>query len=153
MFSLTAGFGSAQIPLRGRVAVTLALDRPLYVANLRPPTDPSRSVPRLRAELIVENTTDFGVSLMFPSGQRFDFEIRNPEDTVVYRWSDGRLFTQAGSAIDLSPGKQVFSVEIPLSDKTGQPLPAGAYTIGGWLTTGSVRSYGALSGFEIEHVF
>lgn len=152
MVLLEATLGTTTIQ-GSRVSVTLALDRPLYVANLMPPTDPSRSIPRLRAELIVENTTDFEWSLTFPSGQRFDFEIRNPQDMVVYRWSDGRFFTQAVGTIDLSPGKQVFSVEIPLSDETGQPLAAGSYTIGGWLTTGSVRSYGALSGFEIEHVF
>ena len=152
MVLVEAVVGSTIHPDR-RFSVALSLDRPRYYANLMPPVDPERAVPVLRADLIIRNTTDEPLRITTPSGQQFDFEIRNEEGDIVYRWSDGRAFTQAVTTIDLSPGVRVFSVEVPLSSGDATPLPPGRYTIHGWVATADPNLYRAQSAFDIEHVF
>ena len=136
-----------------RFSVALSLDRPLYFVNLMPPVDPERAVPLLRADLVIRNTTDLPLQITTPSGQQFDFEIRNEEGEVVYLWSDGRAFTQALTTIDLSPGVRVFSAEIPLAWGDGTPLASGRYTIRAWVATADPTLYRAQSAFDIGHVF
>ena len=152
MVLVEAVVGSTIHPDR-RFSVALSLDRPRYVANLMPPVDPERAVPVLRADLIIRNTTIEPLEITTPSGPQFDFEIRDEEGDIVYRWSDGRAFTQALTIIDLSPGVKVFSVEVPLSWGDGAPLPPGRYTIHGWVATANPNLYRAQSAFDLEHVF
>ena len=152
MVLVEAVVGSTIHPDR-RFSVALSLDRPRYVANLMPPVDPERAVPVLRADLIIRNTTIEPLQITTPSGQQFDFEIRNEQGDIVYRWSDGRAFTQAVTTIDLSLGVRVFSVEVPLSSGDATPLPVGRYTIHGWVATANPNLYRAQSAFDIEHVF
>jgi hypothetical protein len=115
-----------------------------------PPVDPARSIPYLHAALAIRNTGDLPLTLTFPSGQHFDFEIRNERGELVYRWSDGQVFTLALTQLDLSPGEHTFSAEIPLSNKSDEVLPPGEYTIEGRLTTIGAPAYRASVGFEIE---
>ncbi len=54
------------------------------------------------------------VDLRFRSGQRYDFTIRDGNGKVVWRWSDGRVFTQALGRETIEPGttlawKETFS--------------------------------------------
>ena len=136
------------------LSLILAIDRPSYRANMMPPVDPQRSIPRLHAALTIRNTSDLPLTLTFPSGQQFDFEIRNERGEAVYRWSDGKFFTLALTQMDLSPGEQTFSAEIPLSNEAGDVFSPGEYTIEGWLTTIGAAAYRASVGFEIlEPVF
>jgi len=44
------------------------------------------------------------VDLRFHSGQRYDFAIRDGKGQVVWRWSAGRVFTQALGRETLAPG-------------------------------------------------
>lgn len=134
------------------LTVSLTLNQAVYVADLLPPVDVGRSVPTLNATLTIRNTTDAPVEIVTASGQQFDFEIRDANGTVVYRWSDGRFFTQAMTNIDLSPGERNFSIEVPLGDE-GVAFPAGSYTIEGWITGGAPKRYSATSGFELGHTF
>jgi len=130
--------------------VSLSLNQAVYVADLEPPADSSRSVPTLNATLTIRNTTDSPVKIVTATGQQFDFEIRDANGTVVYRWSDGKFFTQALTNIDLSPGQRNFSIEVPLGND-GVAFPAGSYTIEGWITGGAPKSYSAMSGFDLVH--
>lgn len=54
----------------------------------------------------VTNAGDEPIELEFRSGLRADFEVRAGDDTV-WRWSDGRLFTQALHAVTLDPGESL----------------------------------------------
>ena len=45
--------------------------------------------------LSVTNNTAKSVELLFPSGQVVDFVVTDTIGRVVWRWSDGRVFTQA----------------------------------------------------------
>jgi len=76
----------------------------------------------------VTNTGDAPVDLQFRSGQVADVAVFD-DGEEVWRWSDGRMFTQALQSKTLDPGesmRQQFSWEEP------QP---GTYTATGTLAT------------------
>lgn len=148
-FVLTAAQINGKRITAPSLSLSLAIDRPTYRAYLMPPVDPERGIPRLNAALTIRNTGDLPLTLTFPSGQQFDFEIRNERGEAVYRWSDGKFFTLALTQLDLSPGEQTFAVEIPLSNKPGEAFAPGEYTLEGWLTTIGAAAYRASVGFEI----
>ena len=132
------------------LTVSLSLNQAVYVADLEPPIDTDRSVPTLSARLTIRNTTDSPLKIVTSTGQQFDFEIRDSNGSVVYRWSDGRFFTQVLTNIELSPGERNFSIEVPLGSD-GVPFAAGSYTIEGWITGGAPKRYSATSGFDLVH--
>lgn len=132
--------------------VSLTIDQPVYTANLQPPVEAGNVVPMLTATLTVRNTTDLPLQIVTPTGQQFEFEIRDAEGALMYRWSDGQFFTQATTIIDLSPGERNFSIEVPLGEGD-TPFPEGSYTIEGWVTGGASKRYSASSGFELVHAF
>ncbi|MDA1315856.1 MAG: BsuPI-related putative proteinase inhibitor [Acidobacteria bacterium] len=136
-----------------QLLVSLSIDAPVYVANLLPPVDPERAVPTLAATLTIRNTTDHPLQIVTPSGQQYDFSITDQNGQVVHQWSARRLFTQATTTIEVSPGERSFTVEIPLGNDKGQPFPAGAYSIEGWITGSGSKRYGAVAGFDVAHVF
>jgi len=49
----------------------------------------------LRFQLIVENNTGKMIELRFPGGQTHDFIVVDSAGKEVWRWSAGRMFTQA----------------------------------------------------------
>jgi len=148
---LTASVGGRQVNAKG-LAISLMIDQPVYFANLQPPVDPVLSVPVLHAQFRVENTGEQPLTITVPSGQEFDLVIRNEAGEEVFRWSDGKFFTQALQTIPLSPGERVYTVDVPLG-KGGQPLPPGRYTVEAWITTVPPKLYQATLAFEIRHVF
>ncbi len=132
---------------------SLSLDKSVYTANLMPPIDPNVSVPRMTARLTLRNTTDQPVALTFPTGQRYDLEIKDERGNVVYRWSDGKAFTQMFGEEQFGPGERDYAVVVRLADKQAKPLAAGKYTAVGWLTTSDPQAFRASVGFEIRHVY
>lgn len=54
--------------------------------------------------LDVCNTTDQSHKLTFPTGQRYDFEVRR-DGNLVWRWSDGKAFTQVYGEETWRPGE------------------------------------------------
>jgi hypothetical protein len=73
--------------------------------------------------------------LNFSSGQQYDFEVRRAGQSV-WRWSSGRLFTQALTELTIGPGeRQVFTVTWNQQDNEGRPVAPGAYTAAATLTT------------------
>ena len=134
------------------LAISLMIDQPIYFANLQPPVDPVLSVPVLHAQFKVENTSEQPLAITIPSGQEFDLVIRSEAGEEVFRWSDGKFFTQALQTISFSPGERVYTVDAPLS-RGGQPLPPGRYTVEAWIATVEPKLYQATLAFEIRHVF
>lgn len=60
--------------------------------------------------LIKTNITSRPITLTYTTGQRFDFEAVRADGTVVWRWSQGRVFTQQTATVTLRPGEnQVFT--------------------------------------------
>jgi hypothetical protein len=75
------------------------------------------------------------ITLQFSSGQHYDFEVRRGRQ-VVWRWSAGRMFTQAVTNLTIGPGeRRVYSETWNQRDNNGQPVPPGTYGAIGILTT------------------
>jgi len=146
-----ARLGGVTVISARELAFSLSLDNSIYYANFMPPIDPGRVAPVLRARLTLRNTAD-SVQLTFPSGQTFDFLIKNEKGDVIYRWSDGKAFTLVFRTGTLGPGEMNYVVETRLADKDGKPWPQGRYIAEGWLTTMGPRAYLASVAFELRYV-
>jgi hypothetical protein len=118
--------------------VEVTMDRPVYFNNLMPPI--VNPWPTAWAKLVVRNETGTPVELAFPTAQRFDFIVRDASGTEVLRWSDGRVFAAVESRENLLKGSLVYPVDISLKGREGKPLPAGFYTLAGYLTTSGFQS-------------
>ena len=110
-----ADTGSVQLAPRGGVTLRLAVE-----------VNGDESV---TAMLRLTGEPGAGPTLPFPTSQEFDMLLRDESGAVLWRWSDGQVFTPAlkeRQAVNLS-----YEVEIPLQ----QGLPAGAYKVEAWLTS------------------
>jgi hypothetical protein len=83
----------------------------------------------------VRNHTEWQVEFTFPTSQRFDFIVRDALGKEVLRWSDGRVFLQVMGREILLKESRSYSADIVLKSRDGKPLPAGFYTLVGYLTT------------------
>ncbi|WP_277555612.1 BsuPI-related putative proteinase inhibitor [Halobaculum limi] len=99
-----------------------SLDATLTVA----PTDDGLSL-----SLTVENAGTDAVDLSFSDGQRAEFVARDAaHGEVVWRWSDGRMFTMALGSETLAAG------ESATYEGTWESPPAGEYEVTASLATG-----------------
>lgn len=85
----------------------------------------------IRFSLHVVNTSKKRVELTFPSGQTYDFVILDTLGREVWRWGDGRMFTQTLQN-KLLGGGESLDLEETLSSST---LPPGRYTARALLTS------------------
>ncbi|MDQ1514506.1 MAG: hypothetical protein QOE80_336 [Actinomycetota bacterium] len=113
-----SGSGGAVSYSENGLAMTASFDEPLRTG--RPVT----------WRLEVENRGHEAVTLRFSSSKEGDVALRQG-DREVYRWSAGRLFSQALRELPLGPGaKHTFSLE-----DRGLTVPAGAYELAGELAS------------------
>lgn len=92
-----------------------------------------KQVDKLHFSLILENQREEEVTVNFRSGQTFELIVTDVNDEVVYRFSDGKMFTQAIVTEIIPPGSS-----IELKDEwdliTGnERIPAGNYNVTGEL--------------------
>jgi Intracellular proteinase inhibitor len=144
--------GGVTVIAEPHLSFALHIDQPLYDADFMPPVDPVRSVPVMTARIALTNTTDQPVSLVWPSGQRYDLEIRNELGEVISRWSDGKAFPAVSGEEKFGPGERNYTILVPLAGRDMKTLPPGRYTVTAWLATEPVK-YRASVGFEVRHVF
>ncbi|HEU4751474.1 MAG TPA: BsuPI-related putative proteinase inhibitor [Armatimonadota bacterium] len=86
-------------------------------------------------ELTVRNTSNRPVRVPFATGQQYDFEVWRG-DRLVYRWSQGRVFTQALSSLLLNPDQSItYTGRWDQRNNEGVRVPAGEYTVRGYLPT------------------
>jgi hypothetical protein len=116
-----------------QVGFTVSLDAPVYKAAN--PLD-------IQVRLTLRNTHTQPVTLVFPSGQRYDLRIWNDKGESVYAWSAEKLFIQALSSEQVT-GERTFTFTATVPN-----LPAGRYVAEGWLATQS-REYVGIVGFEV----
>lgn len=85
------------------------------------------------------------VRITFPSTQRFDLQIRNSAGQIVYTWSADKAFAQVISTQEFT-GETHWLVNVPVNG-----LPAGAYTVEGWLAPDNPTPvWRASSGFRVS---
>ena len=58
-------------------------------------TRPKNDADKLRFTLSVKNNTTKMLELRFPDGQTHDFVVKDFAGKVIWRWSEGRMFTSA----------------------------------------------------------
>jgi hypothetical protein len=58
-------------------------------------TRPKNDAEKLRFTLNVKNNTTKMLELRFPDGQTHDFVVKDFAGKVIWRWSEGRMFTSA----------------------------------------------------------
>lgn len=61
----------------------------------------------VRLALHITNTSTQPIEVQFSSGQTHDFAIADTAGREIWRWGDGRMFTQAVQARSLAPGQTV----------------------------------------------
>jgi hypothetical protein len=131
--------------------VQISLDHPVYYNNLMPPV--SNPWPTAQVMLTLKNSTEIPISVIFPTSQRFDFVVRDALGVEVLRWSDKKMFSQVVGQETLTNDSWRFPAEIKLQNRDKKILPAGFYTLTGYLTSQGAGSGAGLSGtasFEIK---
>jgi hypothetical protein len=115
-----SGGGTAEL----RRALRLELQvRPATVAPGTPAT----------FALLLRNGSSKTVQIPFSSSQHFDFEVWR-DNRLVWRWGDGRSFTQNLTTLTIEPGQAVtLSGSWDLQTSAGKPAPPGVYTVRGYL--------------------
>jgi hypothetical protein len=76
----------------------------------------------VRFAFTVINNSGKKIELVFPSGQTHDVAVLDSTGREVWRWSDGRMFTQALQTKLLTHGAEVSY------DEQWKDAPAGRYT-------------------------
>ena len=130
----------------------IALDNSIYTVDMMPPVSPAKAAPLLTARLRLRNAAQ-PISLIFPSGQNFDFTITNDKGAVVYRWSDGQAFPMVVRTATFGPGENDFVIQLRLNGSDKAPLPPGNYVAEGWLTTMGAKVFDATVPFRVAWVY
>jgi len=97
----------------------------------------------VRLELRLENPFPEAAELFFPSGQRYDFVVRNEQGQEVWRWSADKAFTMVIGTEQLKPGESRVR-EQTWDQKASEGLAPvnvpGRYTVTGEINK-EVKSY------------
>lgn len=108
--------------------LTLSTDRTSY----------PRGTP-VTMKLTKTNTCRRTQTLTYLTGQRYEFEIRQ-DNRLIWRWSDGRAFSQAVQRIHARPGETlVFTEQWPQVDSAGRRVEPGRYRVVAWNTARELR--------------
>ena len=97
-----------------RLKVVLIADKVIYT-----PGEP------IMLTLRVINDASKPVSLSFPTAQRFDLLMQNPQGREVWRWSAGRFFAQMLGKEVLKPSRG----ELLYQATVEREFPQGVYTV------------------------
>lgn len=155
-----ARLGTATLVSAPELSFGLSIDNPAPVANLMPPVDPQTAVPVIHARIALRNSTATQATLRFATGQLYEMVLWNEQGKVVWRYSDGKAFTQAFQTVTLSKGEMAWTEAIRLTGSqtggmwfNGTALPAGRYVLECWLTTDEGRTFTASVPLTMSHVF
>ena len=91
----------------------------------------------MQTRLILHNRDGREIVLRFPSGQEFDFIIRNEAGQVVYRWSEDKFFTQAEVTRRIQ-GEAIWQTAVPVGT-----LRRGLYSVEGLLVNTDGQRFSA----------
>lgn len=116
-----------------QIGFTVALDAPTYKAG---------DVVDIVTRLTLRNTHAQPVTLVFPSGQRYDLRIWNDRGQTAYVWSADKIFIQMVT-IEPVTGERTFAFTANVPN-----LAPGRYVAEAWLATQS-REYVGIVGFEV----
>ncbi|QOY34111.1 BsuPI-related putative proteinase inhibitor [Anaerobacillus isosaccharinicus] len=88
----------------------------------------------MQFELSLTNEGNEKALIQFPSGQQFEIIVKDEENQVVYRFSEGRMFTMAIVMKEIEPGETLVWVDEWKEAKQGM------YTVIGELQIMSINN-------------
>lgn len=100
--------------------------------------EPASAGMPISLSLTATNEVESPLTLDFPDGQRYDFEVIADEGGTVWRWSEGRFFDQMLGRETLDAG-----AALTWTGRLEAGLPPGAYRIVATLTTVEPRTVAA----------
>ncbi|MCM3595268.1 BsuPI-related putative proteinase inhibitor [Metabacillus idriensis] len=83
----------------------------------------------VQINMTVKNHTDKEKNFEFSSGQKYEIIITDPNGAEVYKYSKGRMFTQALQYLTLPPGESQTYQETWDMKSAGTELETGEYTV------------------------
>jgi hypothetical protein len=105
----------------------------------------------IRLRLTLRNPTEREVELTFTSGRTHDAVILGPDGSERWRWSEGRMFTQALSERPLAPGSEtIVELLCDPSQHGAAALPPGRYRAAGVIPAFGEELRSPPIEFEIE---
>lgn len=108
-------------PARGDRTPTSRDTAPL--TRLVPDFSVTRDAEGLRFSLAIRNDGIKDVELAFPNGQVYDFALLDARGKEVYRWGNGRMFTQSRQNRMLDGGDT-----LQIEERASPELAPGSYT-------------------------
>lgn len=129
------------------VAAGLSIDKAVYESVDVPLPGRGRAASTVRARFSIRNFGGQPLEIVFPTGQTYEFVLRDESGKTLWRWSDGQTFTQALHSESIQ-GEKNWAVFVPLYDNKGNIFPAGRYTLEAYLATGSEPRWRAQVAFE-----
>ncbi len=93
--------------------------------------------PALDVQLALRHTGSAPLELNFRTSQQYELEAYDEKGELVYRWSDGRGFTQVVVSLSVT-GEKLWLISLP----TGK-FPPGQYTFKAWLTSSTGGAFSA----------
>lgn len=99
---------------------------------------------QIAARLTLTNRSGSNLVLDFPSGQRYDFQVKDARGEVIYTWSATRLFPAV-------TGQEIVKDELVWTETfSAGTLRPGQYTLEGRVANSDAKRYSASVGFEIK---
>jgi hypothetical protein len=124
--------GNTEPPTQKRIVTLLDI---IDSTNGKPVQEVALGTP-VRLVLELKNLTGETLTLNFSTGKQYDFAVHNADSQIVWKWSQGKAFTQAFTTISLAPKEQIkFTPVWDQKDNGGNQVPAGKYQITGLIPT------------------
>jgi uncharacterized protein YcfL len=130
---LISGCGAKQVsqPVEGKLGneKQKQVEEKVIKTNLETSLQVRQESDKLVFDISLMNKGNDMVELTFSSGQKYEIVVTNDQGEEVYRFSEGKMFTQALQLIELKAGDQVNWTEEWNMTAEGQGIANGAYTV------------------------
>lgn len=93
----------------------------------------------IEPSLTVTNISSNPMKLVFSTGQRYDFIIKDIHGKEKVRWSEGEVFPDVMGELTINPEQTVTYGENLLLGKVQKPLGLGKYVVEGTITAHSIE--------------
>ena len=107
------------------------------------------TAPTVFARMTVRSDED--LVLDFDSGQEIEYTLSDAAGKVVFKWSAERSFLQAQQSLRINK-EHNWAALIPLRGADGKTLPAGRYTLDGFVNTRGGARYRGVVTIELAEV-
>ena len=107
-------------PMMDDVVATLSTNKKIYKVG-----------EDIEMTIVLQNRTDEPVNLTFNSGKNYDFIVKKlPENKEVWRWSEGKFFTEALMSMMLDPGeRKTFVFKWNQKNNDSKKIESGNYKV------------------------